>query len=101
MQMIISKLTWAVTKLSTSTQTANWVQAVSGWCRFLQDFVSRQRLKSPPHTAAVNAKARVFRYVPHDQIPEYERMGYVCPTPIKGHHGFWSVIMERPDDNPR
>ena len=61
----------------------------------------RQRLKSPPHTAAVNPKVRVFRYVPHDQIPEYERMGYVCPTPIKGHHGFWSVIMERPDDNQR
>ena len=44
---------------------------------------------------------RVFRFVLHGETEKYEAMGYRFASYIGGHHGQYSVIMEKVDDNSR
>ena len=41
---------------------------------------------------------RVFRFVLHGETEKYEAMGYRFASYIGGHHGQYSVIMEKVDD---
>ena len=45
--------------------------------------------------------ARTFRFVRHEDISQFEQMGYVFSCYIKGHQGLWSVIMEKIDAEER
>lgn len=40
---------------------------------------------------------RVFRYVPHSQIAEYEAQGWTLVSLIGPPHGFYSVLMQAPE----
>lgn len=44
---------------------------------------------------------RTFRFVRHENISQFEQMGYVFSCHIKGHHGLWSVMMEKIDAEER
>lgn len=39
----------------------------------------------------------IYRFVLHEEIEKYEAMGYRFASYIRGHHGQYSVIMERVD----
>lgn len=44
---------------------------------------------------------RVFRFVLHEETEKYEAMGYRFASYIGGHHGQYSVIMEKVNDCSR
>lgn len=39
----------------------------------------------------------IYRFVLHEEIEKYEAMGWRFASYIRGHHGQYSVIMERVD----
>lgn len=41
---------------------------------------------------------RVFQYVPHDMVPEYECNGWVFVRMLMGHHGLYCALMEKNDE---
>ena len=43
----------------------------------------------------------IYRFVLHEEIEKYEAMGYRFASYIRGHHGQYSVIMERIDDTKK
>lgn len=43
----------------------------------------------------------IYRFVLHEEIEKYQAMGWRFASYIHGHHGQYSVIMERVDDHSR
>lgn len=43
----------------------------------------------------------IYRFVLHEEIEKYEAMGWRFASYIRGHHGQYSVIMEKTRDGNR
>ena len=43
----------------------------------------------------------IYRFVLHEEIEKYEAMGWRFASYIQGHHGQYSVIMEKIRDGTR
>ena len=43
----------------------------------------------------------IYRFVLHEEIEKYEAMGWRFASYIRGHHGQYSVIMEKIRDGNR
>lgn len=49
----------------------------------------------------MNVRVRIYKFVLHEEIEKYEAMGYRFANFIQGHHGQYSVIMEKVTDENR
>jgi hypothetical protein len=43
----------------------------------------------------------VYRYVPHENVDQYRKFGWVFQCDIKGHHGQYAVIMKKVKDDKK